>query len=605
VDREPLSIRAVGWLNAAALAIAYAALWIDRRDSAPYRAALAAGAIVIVLAITLTRPAGRRWLHKSLGRAARPVTRAVLAGVPWLALFALTASKDLWWTQRPSALRFFAEYALLNWSVCCAFAGRPERADDSRSIDRAVLVVAIVLAVLGLEGSAFGLTPFGAAASTLLMLFSTCVFVIAAVGSRSAGLALLTTTIATGIGLGIAEGGLRLLHAGDTVQESNSREYARKFYSLTPPSSAFLNQPKTLDEFRPALIETNSLGIRGPELPDPRADVLLIGDSFVEARQLPWEETIGPQLQAVLHARSSPLRVVAHGMRGWSPLLEWNWYLKVGRQLHPRVVLLFFFWNDLWPAGDEQGTFRARMNAAGQPDFFDVPVDADLIWYKHVRLVRLAEQVWQRAGLADLRRAFSTLSAREGAADVLDTAAAQDLARRLAPGPTLSPSELDRLLTSDVAALPPSLRTMAAGSFWPGIRPRAIWTDAQVRAAAVTESELQHFAADVRADGATFAIVYVPNPYQVSPRECTVGRLVDRLDTDVLLPEDSGVQAWLRDVTGRLGIRFLDPTARMRDADRERPAADGSLYLRADCHWSAQGHRFVAGYLADEFLAPR
>jgi hypothetical protein len=521
-------------------------------------------------------------------------------------LFALTASRGVWWTQRPQALRFFAEYVLLNWSVFCAFAGRSKRSDDARSIDRAVLVVAVMIAVFGVEGSAFGLTPFGAATSTLLILFSTCVFVIAAVGSRSAGLALLTMTIATTIGLGIAEGALRLLHAGDTVQESNSREYARKFYSLTPPNSAFLNQPKTLDEFRPALIETNSLGIRGPELADPRADVLLIGDSFVEARQLPWEETIGPQLQSVLNARSRPLRVVSHGMRGWSPLLEWNWYLKVGRQLHPRVVLLFFFWNDLWPAGDERVTFRARMNAAGQPEYFDVPVDANLIWYKHLRVVRLAEQAWQRAGLADLRRAFSTLSARAGAAAVLDTTAAQELATRLAPGPTLSPAELHQLLTSAPSALPPQLGTMAAGSFWPGIRPRAIWTNEQIRAAGVTERELQHFAADVRADGATFAIVYVPNPYQVSTRECTVGRLVDRLATDVLLPEDSGVQGWLRDVTNRLGIPFLDPTGPMRDADGQRPEADAaSLYLRADCHWSAQGHRFVAEYLADGFLANR
>ena len=54
------------------------------------------------------------------------------------------------------------------------------------------------------------------------------------------------------------EAGVRLLRIGQNVQEVDSREYAREFYTLTPPRAAFVNQPNTLDEFGPALIAINS-----------------------------------------------------------------------------------------------------------------------------------------------------------------------------------------------------------------------------------------------------------------------------------------------------------------------------------------------------------
>ena len=93
------------------------------------------------------------------------------------------------------------------------------------------------------------------------------------------------------------------------------------------------------------------------------------------------------------------------------------------------------------------------------------------------------------------------------------------------------------------------------------------------------------------------AIVYVPNPYQIAPRECSAGRLIERLDIDVVLPPDSGVQAWLRGIAARHDIPFFDPTGAMRDYDRAADAAP--LSLRSDCHWSARGHQFIALWFAN------
>jgi lysophospholipase L1-like esterase len=130
-----------------------------------------------------------------------------------------------------------------------------------------------------------------------------------------------------------------------------------------------------------------------------------------------------------------------------------------------------------------------------------------------------------------------------------------------------------------------------------------LWWDDQRKSAQSTEATLAAFGEDVAANGGRLVIVYVPNPYQLTPAECSVGRFLDRVDRDVVLPRDSGTQAWLRAFSARHRIEFLDPSDAMRDAAVAR-ASGGQppLYLRADCHWSADGHQFMAGWLADWYF---
>jgi len=598
--RGPLPV-----LNLVVLAFAYFALFTRAAGaSRSYVFALAAGGAVLAVVTLLTfSERGHAGWRDLRSRVPRPI-RAFLAVVPWLGLFALIVRSGLWWTQRPAALRFFAAYALVNWSVgwCLEAAVRGGPATAAR---RPVIGLAVILAALGIEGLAFGITPFGCAASALLAGIAASAFAIASFGSGPACLKLFAASMATLLTVAAVETTVRLQHIGQNVQEADSREHARDFYTLTPPRSAFVNSPNVLDEFGPALIEINTLGIRGPEIPDERTDVLLIGDSMIEARQLPWERTLGPLLQEAFRARSLPGRVVAHGMRGWSPLLEWNWYLKVGRRLRPRTVMLFFFWNDLWTAGDEATTFRAVLRPDGRPDHFDVLVEQNWIWYKHVRLMRLTEEVWHRLGVTQMRHAFSTMAARKMSPAALDMAEAQRLARTLAE-PALTGPDLDAILTKKEEDLEPRLRPVARRSLWPSVRPWNLWTDEQRTAAAKTELELQRFAEDVAADGGRLTIVFVPNPLQIGSGECAVGRIFERVEVGTVLPPDSGIQTWLQDVSKRHRIELLDPSAEMRELNRSGPPANSApLYLRADCHWSERGHQFMAGYLADWYVRTR
>jgi hypothetical protein len=564
--------------------------------------AAGAGLVALLLAVVFVPVVRGWWLHWRDG-AAGPAARAILTIAPWLALFALVLTKGLWWTQRPPALRLVVVLALTCWSLMwCLPIGPSPAAKTAARVRSITLLLAAAFWALGFEGLAFGLTPFGCGASALLALAAFGALALAEEGRHAARLNFIAVSVATLLTVVVLEAAVRVLHVGVNLQESDSRAYARQFFAITPPGAAFLNRPKALDEFPPALIEINSLGIRGPEIPGARADVLLIGDSFVEARQLPWDRTITPRLQEALKQRSLSDRVAGHGMRGWSPLLEWNWYLKVGRTLHPRVVLLCFFWNDLWPSGDEVTTFRAVTRSDGRPEHFDVLVEPDWIWYQHVRTLRLAGAAWHDLTLAGLKRSLASMSAAAGSA--LDEAAAERLARSSVSDPPLSSAELEAMLTRPVSDLDPGLRALAGTAFWPGIRPLAVWTDAQRRAAAAAERELQRFAEDVAGDGGRLVIVYVPNPMQIGPGECPVGRFFDRVDAGVLLPPDSGVQAWLRTITDRHGIGFLDPSGAMRAADQAAPGS-APLYLRADCHWSAAGHQFMADFLADWYARSR
>ena len=534
----------------------------------------------------------------------RPGLRIVISWVPWLAFAVAVTAMGLWWTQRPWPMRLAACSLLVAWSGVSVWAAR--RSGHEARFRTLLIWSGAVVVALGLQGAVAGLSAVPVVLSAWLAAAGALLIAIAAMGSPLARAKALAAAFSTVLALAALEAGARALGIGETAREHDSLEIARRFNNLTPPGSAFVNRPKSLDEFPPATIEINSIGIRGPEIPTGHLDLLLLGDSFIEARQLPWEDTLGPRLQATLRARSSSARIVSHGMRGWSPLLEWNWYLKIGRRFRAERVLLFFFWNDLWSAGTEAQTFRAVFDGEGRPDHFDVLLDAPSLWYRHVRTVRLIEEVARlvHARAVKWPSPSAPMGSFVGGSGRLDDEDAKRMARAAAVDAPLTASDVATILTESSSALDARLQGVAKSGFWPAMRPTELWTDEQRAAAAETEHELARFARDVGSDGGRLVIVYVPNPYQVGRNECTVGRYLDRLDGSVMLPADSGVQAWLRSVTGKHGIEFLDPTAAMRKQSPEDIAAVSSrLYLRADCHWSPSGHQFMADWLAEWFLS--
>lgn len=551
-------------------------------------------ALVIVASLLITSWA----IHEARAfRGPRARSRAfnIIAWLPWLALGLILLVAFRWWLLRPWQLRLFAAYAAFAWS----WHWTPGRDDTAWSRwSPPLLALAGAIAVLALNGLAVSTTLVTGAVSITLglaavALLRTAVSPAATDIRRMTAFAL---TLAIVVALAAGELALQACGSRGDLRTQDDPDIVRAFHHNTPLLGSALTQPHRLDEFAPAVITTNSLGMRGPE-PSAPLDCLLIGDSFIYAAQLPWDATVGARLADALGRSGLTARVASHGVVSWSPLLDWNWYLKVGRRLRPRTTLLFFFWNDLWIAGDEASDYRAILDPDGRPDHF--AIEPPSLWFalRRSRLIELIEQVQRSWRGANLQRAAAASSLSLFRTVLSDADAREDAIRATSAEPPLSDEEIHRITSDPLGSLPPRLRALASTKFWPSFRSMSLWSGEQHAAAKKTETILQRFAADVAADGGRLGVVYVPNPLQVGEKECRIGRYFDRIDDNTLLPDDSGIQQWLSAVTTRHGIDFLDPTTAMRT--RAPDGADAPpLYLRYDCHWSAAGHQFVADYVA-------
>ncbi|MCB9437506.1 MAG: hypothetical protein H6673_11020 [Anaerolineales bacterium] len=102
------------------------------------------------------------------------------------------------------------------------------------------------------------------------------------------------------------------------------------------------------------MVDFNSKGSRGPEIdyekPDNVYRILIIGDSFVEAVQVDYEQTFYALLQAELDQYSTPERryeVVNMGRTGWGTLQEYIYYDKEGYKYDADLVISMFYINDV------------------------------------------------------------------------------------------------------------------------------------------------------------------------------------------------------------------------------------------------------------------
>jgi hypothetical protein len=110
-------------------------------------------------------------------------------------------------------------------------------------------------------------------------------------------------------------------------------------YRFVPDASGIQFNPGCWLDYR-QVIHINSKGLRDEELPyehGRKFRVLVLGDSFVEAKQVPLEDTF----QALLE-KSMGVEVVAAGHGGWGTDNELLWYRSEGFRYDPDLVLLVF-----------------------------------------------------------------------------------------------------------------------------------------------------------------------------------------------------------------------------------------------------------------------
>jgi hypothetical protein len=295
----------------------------------------------------------------------------------------------------------------------------------------------------------------------------------------------------------------------------------------------------------PLTFSTDSRGFRNLSAPD-RADIALIGDSYVEGISVSDEETAAARLHSL-----TGLTVANLGVAGYGTLQELAILQEYAMPLHPKLVAWFFFeGNDL---DDDQDFENARLAERTGPG----PVDSAPI---------VRPPLWRRwrgfVGRSFTRNAWLEM-------------------RQMSDW--LVPNGLDTFGWFQEHGGPRD--KMYFFDFY-ATRP---FTDYEARRLEVTRRAFRSALEICREQGTRLVVFYIPIKFRVYGTFCT-------------FPEGSPCLAWrpwdLESRFARLcadeGIEFVSLTALMRDAAR----AGDLLYVPDDSHWNAAGHAFVARQLA-------
>ena len=377
-----------------------------------------------------------------------------------------------------------------------------------------------------------------------------------AVGRR-----VLLASLLVGFGIGLAlltvEIGVRLLHL---VPSRFWKPDARLGTVLIPDSSGWWTQEE--HEFT-VPVHVNAEGRRDLERPVQKPPgtyrILVLGDSFVEAMQVPLEQTFPRQLEALLNRSGGPsVEVMSMGVSGYGTASEYLWYRDTGYAYHSDLVLLCFYpGNDvknnsptleptLRPQYDSDGTLQ-RVVAVGSGEGNPGAMGASAA-YRYFRKLLITEQ----PALAD----------------------------RLASLGLLSRSALRPVPLAD--GIPVDYWVYAA-------QPPAPWREAWSH----TEQLLGALRDAVRADGARFGVVVVTSREQVYPGDwqqlMQTYPPMQHVTWNLNGPEER-LLAWC-DRAGVLCLPLSPAFAARRDGQR--------LHFLYDGHWTPAGHALAAQTVAD------
>jgi lysophospholipase L1-like esterase len=361
--------------------------------------------------------------------------------------------------------------------------------------------------------------------------------------------------------LALLEAGVRMLHlVPDRFWEPDAVLGAR----LIPGSAGWWTQ-----EDREFLVpvKINSLGRRdlerGYEKPPATFRVLVLGDSFVEALQVPLEATFPRILEQELAARdgaSQRIEVLSAGVSGYGTASELLYFEREGRRYHPDLVILAFY-----PGND------VKNNSPTLEDTFTPVYAADGSLQKVTGQARPERHGWR----ANIPRSQAYLYARQ-----LLLLRQPRLAEALVRYGLMRPEAIRRAPERD--GMPLEYGVYAT-------TPSAEWQDAWVR----TERLLDQLRAAVQAGGARFAVVIVSTREQVYPElwnEVLKAYPPMRQRSWDLEAPQRRIDAWC----ARNGVPCLALAPAFRTA---KAGGSDFLHYRHEGHWTAAGHRLAASLL--------
>lgn len=309
-----------------------------------------------------------------------------------------------------------------------------------------------------------------------------------------------------------------------------------------------------------AYVAITEHGFRGVDVAPGRPDagtlrIALVGDSYVEARQVALEASIGGRLATDATACAGrPVEVLSFGVSGYGTAQEYLLYRERVAAYHPDlVVLAFLTGNDI---ADNQPD--VRMNDDPAP-YFSVAADGALVLDGTFRDTEQYRHRASDSGWLWVQRRSHLVRVLRGLGGHGNGAARGELG------------------LSDEIYAPPATDA---------------WRDAWAR----TEAILAHHARDVRADGADFAVVTLSNAIQVDPDpEVRERYRVDAHAESLEYPDRRIAEAGARD-----GYRVLNlaPTLRAYAEEHDAYLHGFPTTTMGAGHWNERGHELASRELA-------
>ncbi len=323
-----------------------------------------------------------------------------------------------------------------------------------------------------------------------------------------------------------------------------------------------------------ASVEVNADGFRDREhvrLKPPGATrLVLLGDSFIEAVQVPFSSSIPSLLEARLRQHGINAETINLGVSGAGTARQYLILKHYGLKYRPDLVLLFFVGNDLsdnsqslqglsyipYPVPDSQGSLVR--DQAGRPLF-----------------TPFADQTSRLGPVAALLRHHSK---------------GYRLVRQAIDA---SPNIHQLLYQARLMSTPPEPVTADPATFGFYEIYRDPYLHRWAEALSLTKDLLLEINALATENDSRFAVVLVPAAWEVYPR----------LWQQVLAQTPAMREASLDiDKPSRLLASFLDahhiPYISLLPEFRERAPTAAPLYIPSDAHWTTAGHALAAELLA-------
>jgi hypothetical protein len=344
------------------------------------------------------------------------------------------------------------------------------------------------------------------------------------------------------LALGVAEVAVRFLMPQPTGITHQDRYGLALHY---PGISRYLPLYKTEVSF-------NSAGMRDREhtieKPAGTFRILVMGDSFMEAVQVPFESSFPSLLEAGLLGKSSrKIEVINAGVSGWGTDDALRYLTMYGLRYQPDLVLITMTLHN-----DISDNLRQDWHRL-EGDTLATQARAPMPWFAYQK-VRLKAFLSTRFQLYQLwRRVRHGKEIRQGG----------------------------RQLASHVVQL---FSTPSPEKITKGVE--------------LTDLLLHQVKRETEAAGGRMAVVFLPLKYQLSDSVWTDFVKSSELPADSL---DIGKpQALIKPVIDTLGVPLVDllPSFRQWVADTSAP-----LYLEWDGHWNEAGHRLAATATVDGLIA--